>query len=179
LKVYEKMPRPEKKEYLQDIPVIIGVGIAFLAFATITLISPISDWIHAWVNWLYIFTYLFYFCGVICIAVGIALLYQNKRLRGQVMKAINAGDYGARTKLDDLAADFNLNSGDARRLLVDLRMARELKVSFDSKTGEIIFPTLGNPALKEESNGYIYCSFCGLQLNKDTLYCPSCGANIH
>lgn len=171
------MPEPEKKGYLQDIPIIIGVGVAFLVFATITVVPPISDWIHAWAPWLYVFTYLFYFCGVICITVGIALSYQNKRLRGQVMKAINAGDYGARTKLDELAADFNLSPGDARRLLVDLRMARELRVSFDSKTGEIIFPTLGTQ--KEEQNGHIYCSYCGLQMSKDALYCPACGANIH
>ena len=173
------MPRPEKKEYQQDIPVIIGIGIAFLIFASITLIPPISDWLHATANWLSILALLSFFPGIIMIAIGIGLSYQNTRLRGQVMKAINGGDYSARTKLDELAADFNLNTGDMRRLLVDLRIARELKVSFDSKTGEVIFPTLGNPALKEESNGHIYCSYCGLQLNKDTLYCVSCGANIH
>lgn len=174
------MPQKQKREYQQDIPVIIGAGIAFLIFATITLIPPISDWLHATANWLAVLALLSFFPGIIMIAVAIGLSYQNTRLRTQVKKSVNAGDYGTRTNLNEIADDFNLNSGDMRRLLVDLRLSRELKVSFDSKTGEVIFPALGTAsASQEEQNGFIYCSYCGLQLAKDSLYCPGCGANLH
>lgn len=88
------MPPKQKREYVVDIPIIIGVGIAFLIFAIVALIPPTSDWLHATANWLSILALLGFFPGIIMIAVGIGLAYQNTRLRAQVKKSVNAGDYG-------------------------------------------------------------------------------------
>ena len=174
-------PKP-KREYEADIPILIGLGIAFLIFASISLIPPVSTWLHEFANWLSVLALLSFFPGIIMLAIAIGLSYQNKRLRRQVLKSIHSGDYGGRTKLDEIAADFDLSHGDIRRLLTDLRMEGVLKVSFDSRTGEIIFPTIGNLATagaSGTSNGHIYCSFCGVQLSKESQYCPSCGANLY
>ncbi|NVM30381.1 MAG: zinc ribbon domain-containing protein [Candidatus Helarchaeota archaeon] len=173
------MAPKDKREYETDLPVIIGVGIAFLIFAFLSVIPPVSLWINEIGNWLSVLATLCFFPGFIMIAIAIGLSYQNKRLRRLVKRAVISGDYGRRAKLDVIASDFDLSHGDMRRLLTDLRVDGELKVSFDSKTGEVIFPTIGSHSPATISNGHVYCSYCGLQLSRDAEYCPGCGANLH
>lgn len=171
---------PEHKtEYGKDLPVIIAVGIAFMILGILALVPPITAWLQNIGNWFATLLSLSIFLGLLMIAIAVGLYYQNKRLQKQVVRAVNSGDYGSRTILDALAKDYNMSTGDMRRLLTDLRMAGQLKVSFDMTTGEVIFPGLGGIAAQSTANGHIYCSYCGLQLSKDSIYCPGCGANLH
>ena len=172
-------PAKGKKDYETDLPVILGVGIAFLVFAFLAIIPPISTWINEVGSWLSVLAILCFFPGFIMIAVAIGLSYQNKRLRSLVKRSVLAGDYGHRAKMELIADDFNLSHGDMRRLLTDLRMEGELRVTFDSQSGDVVFPGIGSPMTPSITNGQIYCSYCGLQLSKDAAYCPGCGANLH
>lgn len=177
------MSSKHKKEYTTDIPILIGIGIAFLIFATLSVVPPISIVFQSIGAWFSVLAALCFFPGFIMIAIAIGVTYQNKHLKQTVKRAVNSGDYGNRVNLEAIAGDFDLSHGDMRRLLTDLRMEGELKVSFDSTTGEVVFPMLGTSqkgsGASSVTNGHIYCSYCGLQLSKDSLYCPGCGANLH
>ncbi len=185
-KVYERMSQrnpTDKTEYTTDLPILVGIGVALLIVAVLTYIPPFSTWINDIGSWLYMFTFFFIIGGVVLIAVAIGLNYQNRRLKSKVTKAALMGDYGGRVKLEVIADDFNLSHGDMRRLLTDLRLEGQLRVSFDAQSGEVVFPGVGtSPAADTAStvtNGHVYCSYCGLQLSKDSVYCPGCGANLH
>ncbi|MFX1294414.1 MAG: zinc ribbon domain-containing protein [Promethearchaeota archaeon] len=173
------MSPERKREYETNIPIILAIGIALLILGILSLIPPITMWLQNIGKWFATLLSLSIFGGIILIVISIGLYYQNTRLQQKVIKSVVSGDYGSKVSLDEISADFGLNSGDMRRLLTDLRIAGELKVSFDSRTGEVIFPTIGGYAFQETSNGSMYCSYCGLQLSKDSGYCPSCGANLH
>jgi hypothetical protein len=173
------MSPEQKTEYGKDLPVLIAIGIAFLVLGILALVPPVTAWFSNIGNWFATLISLSIIPGFIMIAVAIGLYFQNIRLQHRVVKAVSAGDYGSRVALNELAKDYDLSPGDMRRLLTDLRMAGELKVSFDSTTGEVVFPALGGISPNPQVNGHIYCSFCGLQLSKDSIYCPGCGANLH
>ena len=178
--MFPNNPKP-KTEYMTDIPILVGVGIAMLVVAILSMIPPFSTWINEIGSWLSIFSFLFIFAGIILIAVALGLAYQNRRLKKMVKKAALMGDYGGRVKLDVIADDFNLSHGDMRRLLTDLRMEGALRVSFDAQSGEVVFPGVGSSPAGDSTvpNGHVYCSYCGLQLSNDSVYCPGCGANLH
>jgi hypothetical protein len=173
------MVHPNKKEYEQDLPVLAAIGVAFLVLGILAIVPPTSDWFRSVGNWFVILLSLCIFAGMIMVVIAIALYYQKGRLQSQVIRSINSGDYGGQTQLNEMSDDFGLAPTDMRRLLVDLRMAGRLRVSFDSKTGEVIFPGLSGAPNQPTTNGFVYCSFCGLQLSKDAQYCPGCGANLH
>ena len=172
------MATPTKREYEQDLPVLLAIGLAFLILGILAVVPPISVWFRNIGNWFVTLLSLCIFAGVIMVVIAIALYYQKGRLQSQVVRAVNSGDYGGHTQLSDLADDFGLSHTDMRRLFVDLRIAGRLRVSFDSNTGEVIFPALTGAPNQPATNGFVYCAFCGLQLTKDTSYCPGCGANI-
>ena len=161
------------RRYGTDILIVLGMGLAFIIFALITLFPPLYESLPWGVYML--------FPGLIMIVSYFSSKYAVKKMRREVKGALNSYTTN-RIKIAELSDELKINPKDIKRIVIDLRTNGDIKASFDGDTGDIILPELIK-ARKDKTETVAqskveYCPYCGVKIPNRSKFCSSCGASV-
>ena len=176
-----------KKNYKGDLSAF-GAAIAFTVVGIISIVFMYvpGDFIgiSTWGYWLFIPAF-FSFIG------GFSSIYWDRRMRNSVYAA--TVNRQGNVNVNSLSQELGIKPNQMLRILVDLRVRRGIKYSYDTSTGELVFgegikydqaAEFTAPMSKKQAAVVFptaeasYCPYCGHKPPAGSQFCENCGSKL-